>query len=90
MTKKELVAELADRAGLTKAAAEDALNKLTEIILDRAQAGLDTQIHGFGIFSRKDRPARKGRNPSTGQAMDLPATSVLGFKPSKTTRDLLA
>lgn len=90
MTKEELVAHLASEAGITRAAAEKTLNAFTNLVLDRAAEGLDTPVHKFGTFSRKDRAARKGRNPQSGKQIDLPAVSVLAFKPSKTTRDHLA
>lgn len=90
MTKEELVERLAEEADITKAAADRTLTALTELILDRAQHGLDTHIHRFGTFSRKDRAERRGRNPQTGEPLTLPAVSVLSFKPSKTTRTALA
>ena len=89
MTKKELIAQLAEEAGVTKAAAEKLLDSLVGVVLDRARAGEKTTIHGFGAFERVDRAARRASNPRTGDSMVLPAVSVLRFKPSKTTREHL-
>lgn len=89
MTKEELIAQLADDANVTKAAAGRVLESLIDTVLDRAANGYETTIHKFGTFGRVDRKARKGRNPATNEAIDLPAVSVLRFRPSKTTRDHL-
>lgn len=89
MTKDELIAELASRSDVTKAAAAKVLDNLTGLVLERAHAGQETHIHRFGTFDRHDKPARKGRNPKTGESIPLDAVSVLRFKPSKSTRDEL-
>lgn len=89
MTKKELIAHLAEESGVTKAAAEKVLDTLVGVVLQRARDGEKTTIHGFGVFERVDRAARRARNPRTGETTMLDPVSVLRFKPSKMTREHL-
>ncbi len=89
MNKEQIVAHLAEEAGVTKAAAGKVLNALTELVLARAGEGQETILHKFGTFKPKDRTARQGRNPANGQPINIPAQRVLAFKASKTTADLL-
>lgn len=89
MTKEQIIAHLAEQAGVTKAAAGEVLNSFTQLVIDRAADGHETLLHRFGSFKPKDRKARTGRNPANGQPIEIPAERVLGFKPSKNLRDLL-
>lgn len=84
MTKADLIAATADRAGLTRADANRALAALVELIQDRTAAGDTVKIAGLGHFRIKDRPAREGRNPRTGEPVQIEAKRVLAFRPSKT------
>lgn len=89
MNKEEIVAHLAEEAGVTKAAAGKVLNALTDLVLDRAAEGQETLLHKFGTFKPKDRAARQGRNPSNGAPIQIPAQRLLAFKASKITADRL-
>ena len=89
MNKTELIAAAAERSGLTKKDAEKALNAAIDAITAALVAGDKVQVSGFGIFEVKAREARVGRNPRTGEAMEIAASKVHGFKASKTLKDAL-
>lgn len=89
MTKEQLVAQIAEEANISKAAANAAIDSLTSIILNRANNGQETRLHGFGTFEARGRNARTGRNPQTGKAIEIAAKTVLAFKPSSTANDRL-
>lgn len=90
MNKIELIEKLAERAGLTKQAAEHALNTLTEIITELLKDGKEVTITGFGTFSAKFRSARKGVNPQNPkEIIDMPAVTVPKFKAGKALKDAL-
>ena len=88
MNKTELIAAAAERSGLTKKDAEKALNAAIDAITAALVAGDKVQVSGFGIFEVKAREARVGRNPRTGETMEI-ASKVPGFKASKTLKDAL-
>ena len=90
MNKTELIAAVAESAGLTKKDAERVLNAAIDTITDSLVKGEKVQISGFGTFEIKDREARIGRNPHTKEAIDIPATRVPTFKPSKALKDTVA
>ena len=90
MNKTELIAAVAESAGLTKKDAERVLNAAIDTITDSLVKGEKVQISGFGTFEIKDREARIGRNPHTKEAIDIPATRVPTFKPSKALKDNVA
>ena len=89
MNKTELIAAAAERSGLTKKDAEKALNAAIDAITAALVAGDKVQVSGFGIFEVKVREARMGRNPHTGEAMEIAASRVPAFKASKTMKDAL-
>ena len=89
MNKTELIAAAAERSGLTKKDAEKALNAAIDAITAALTQGDKVQVSGFGIFEVKAREARVGRNPRTGEAMEIAASKVPGFKASKTMKDAL-
>lgn len=89
MNKTELIAAAAERSGLTKKDAEKALNAAIDAITAALVAGDKVQVSGFGIFEVKAREARVGRNPRTGETMEIAASKVPGFKASKTLKDAL-
>ena len=89
MNKTELIAAAAERAGMTKKDTEKALNAAIDAITAALVAGDKVQVSGFGIFEVKTREARMGRNPRTGEAMEIAASKVPGFKASKTLKDAL-
>ena len=90
MNKTELIAAVAENAGLTKKDAERVLNAAIDTITISLVKGEKVQISGFGTFEIKDREARIGRNPHTKEAIDIPATRVPTFKPSKALKDNVA
>ncbi len=83
-TKSDLIREISDNTSLSKAAAEQAVSVLFETIQEKTEAGQIVNITGFGRFSVKERPARPGRNPRTGEPMEYAASRTLAFKASKT------
>ncbi len=87
MNKTELTAKLAERTGLTKAQAADALNGVIEIITDQMKDGDKVTLTGFGTFSVAERAPRTGRNPRTGEEITIPAAKVPKFKAGKTLKD---
>ena len=90
MNKTELIAIIAENAGLTKKDAERVMNATIDAITASLVKGEKVQISGFGTFEIKDREARIGRNPHTKEAIDIPATRVPSFKPSKALKDTVA
>ena len=90
MNKTELVAAVAENAGLTKKDAERVVNASIDAITAALAKGEKVQISGFGTFESKTREARIGRNPHTKEAIEIPATRVPAFKPSKALKDLIS
>lgn len=89
MNKTELVAAMADKAGLTKKDADAALKAFTEVIEETLKAGDSIQLVGFGTFEVAERAERTGRNPQTGAEMVIPASKVPKFKAGKALKDAL-
>ena len=76
--------------GLEKLVHQDELNAALDAITAALVAGDKVQVSGFGIFEVKEREARVGRNPRTGEAMEIAASKVPGFKASKTLKDAVS
>lgn len=89
MNKTELVAAMADRAGLTKKDADAALKAFTEVVEETLKAGDSIQLIGFGTFEAAERAERTGRNPQTGAEMVIPASKAPKFKAGKALKDAL-
>ena len=89
MNKTELIAAMADQAGLSKKDAEKALKAFTDIVADELKKGEKIQLVGFGTFEVAERAARHGRNPLTGKAMKIPASKAPKFKAGKALKDML-
>ena len=87
MNKSELTAAVAEAAGLSKKDAEKALNAFVNVVTDTLKAGDKVQIVGFGSFEVKDRPAHKGRNPRTGEEIDVAASKAPVFAVGKSLKD---
>ncbi len=89
MNKAELVDQIAEKADLSKAAAERALNAFTDTVTETLASPGDQKITlvGFGTFSTSERAARTGRNPQTGETINIPATTVPKFKAGKSLKD---
>ena len=87
MNKTELCAAIANKAGLAKKDAEKFANAFVDVIAETLQQGEKIQIVGFGTFEVKDRPARKARNPRTGEEIDIAATKAPVFRIGKALKD---
>ena len=90
MNKTELVAAVAEKAGITKKDAERVINATVEAITESLVKGDKVSVSGFGIFEVKTREARVGRNPRTKETIEIPATRQPVFKASKTLKDTVA
>ena len=90
MNKTELIASEAQSAGLTKKDTDRVISAAIDAITAALVQGEKVQISGFGTFETKEREARVGRNPHTREAIEIPATRVPGFKPSKALKDIVA
>lgn len=89
MNKTELIAVVAEKSGITKKDAERVVNATFETIAAELKKGGKVQLSGFGIFELKAREARVGRNPHTREAIQIPATKVPTFKPSKVLKEIV-
>ncbi len=87
MNKTELIAVVAENAGLTKKDTERVLNACIDAITAQLRKGDKVQLSGFGTFEAKARKARIGRNPHTKEPIEIPATRVPTFNPSKGLKD---
>ncbi|HHY41591.1 MAG TPA: HU family DNA-binding protein [Thermoanaerobacterales bacterium] len=87
MNKAELISVMAEKSGLTKKDTEKALNSFIEAVEEALVNGDKVQLVGFGTFEVRERSARKGRNPQTGEEIDIPAASVPAFKAGKALKD---
>ena len=83
MNKQELVAAMAEKAGLTKVDAGNALNAFVDVIKEQLAKGEKITLVGFGTFDVNERPARMGRNPRTGEKIKIAAKKSAKFKPGK-------
>ncbi|GFN21758.1 HU family DNA-binding protein [Moorellaceae bacterium AZ2] len=90
MNKAELVASVAEKADITKKDAEKAVNALFASIEEALAKGDKVQLVGFGTFEVKERAARVGRNPRTGEEIAIAATKVPVFKAGKALKDAVA
>ena len=90
MNKNELIAAVAERTNLTKKDCETVVSAMLEVITDALCDGDKVQLVGFGSFEVKKREARVGRNPQTGEPVDIPATKTPVFKAGKMLKDSVA
>ena len=90
MNKAELVAAVAEKAGLSKKDSEKAINATFETITASMEAGEKVQLVGFGAFEVKERNARVGRNPKTKEEIQIAASRVPAFKAGKALKDAIA
>ena len=89
MNKTELVAAVAEQAGLSKKDAEAAVKAFTDVVAEALKAGDKIQLVGFGTFDVSERAAREGRNPRTGETMVIEASKTPKFKAGKALKDLV-
>ena len=89
MNKTELVAAIAEQAGVSKKDSEKTLKAFTDVVADELKKGGKVQLVGFGTFEVSERAAREGRNPQTGKAMKIKASKAPKFKAGKALKDML-
>jgi DNA-binding protein HU-beta len=89
LKKGDLVKIVAAQTGLTQKSSEEVLTAVINGIQDAVKDGKKVSIPSFGVFSAKVRSARKGRNPQTGEEIQIPESISPGFSPSKSWKDLL-
>lgn len=87
MNKSELIDAIAAKADISKADAGRALDATLEAVTGALKGGDSVSLVGFGTFSVKERAAREGRNPQTGQTIQIAAAKVPGFKAGKALKD---
>ncbi|MCM3747396.1 HU family DNA-binding protein [Paenibacillus pasadenensis] len=90
MNKTDLINKVSEATELSKKDATKAVDAVFEAISDALQAGDKVQLVGFGNFEVRERQARKGRNPQTGEEIDIPASKTPAFKPGKSLKDLVS
>ena len=89
MNKTELIAAIAEQAELSKKDAEKALKAFVDIVGEELKKGEKVQMVGFGAFELSERPERAGRNPQTGEVMQIAASKTPKFKAGKALKDLV-
>jgi integration host factor subunit beta len=89
MTKAELVDEVARVVQLTKKQAETIVNIVFDSIVDSLRAGQKIELRGFGSFRLRSRKSRTGRNPKTGEKVEVPSKKIPYFKPGKELKELI-
>ena len=87
MNKEDLVKLVSEKTGITKKAAEQAQKAVIEGISSALEKGDSISLVGFGSFKVVERAAREGRNPSTGEKMQIPASKAVKFTPSKSLKE---
>ncbi len=90
MNKAELVDEIAHKTNVSKKETDTILTAIVEEIVAAVASGNKITLVGFGSFEPRDRQAREGRNPKTGETMAIPATRVPGFSAGKSFKDKVA
>lgn len=90
MNKSEFIQAMSEKSGLTVKDATTALNATLEVIQESLQKGESVSLVGFGTFEVKERAARTGKNPRTGEAVKIPAARVPVFKAGKGLKDAVA
>ena len=89
LTKDQLIADIAESIAAPKATAKNALEQLGQIVADQLENGAEITLPGIGKLKVAERPARTGRNPSTGAAIEIAAKKVVKFVPAKALTDAI-
>ena len=89
MNKTELVAAMAEQTQLSKKDAEAALKAFIDVVSEEMKKGEKVQLVGFGTFEVSERAAREGRNPQTGETMEIKASKTPKFKAGKALKDMM-
>lgn len=87
ITKADLAEHLHDRLGLSKKEARDLVEAGLEEVLDTLASGEEVKLSGFGKFELRDKPARPGRNPKTGEEVTISERRVVNFRPSQVLKE---
>ncbi len=87
MNKSELVGAISEKSGLTKVDAGKALDAMIEAVTETLKNGEQVTLVGFGTFEVRERAARSGRNPRTGETIEIKAAKKPAFKPGKALKD---
>jgi DNA-binding protein HU-beta len=87
MNKSDLIEAMADAADISKAAAGKALDGMVDAVVSALKKGEPVSLVGFGTFAVRERAARSGRNPKTGETITIAASRVPGFKAGKALKD---
>lgn len=90
MRKPELAASISEKTDLTREKAAEVINAFTDQVSAAAARGEDTTLIGFGTFNIRQREARSGRNPQTGETIQIPASKTVGFKAGKGLKDAVS
>ena len=90
MNKAELVTVIVEKTGVMKKDAEAVVAATLETITGALQEGDDVRLVGFGTFGVRKRAARTGKNPRTGESVQIPAATIPTFKPGKALKDIVA
>ena len=89
MNKTELIATVAEKAGISKKDADAAVNTTLDTIVEMVAAGDKVQLVGFGTFEPRERSAKTGKNPRTGESIEIPASKIPAFKAGKAFKDIV-
>lgn len=89
MNKTELVAAVAEQADISKKDAEKVLKAFVDVVTEEMKKGEKVQLVGFGTFEVSERAAREGRNPRTGETMEIAASKAPKFKAGKALKDMV-
>jgi len=89
MTKAELIEEVANAAGINRKHSEIIVNTVFKSIIDALHRGEKIELRGFGSFRLRQRGPRQGRNPKTGEKVNVPAKRIPYFKPGKELKELI-
>lgn len=89
MNRMELVAAIAEKTELSKKDAEKALKAFTDVVAEELKKGEKIQLVGFGTFEVSERAEREGRNPQTGETMEIKASKTPKFKAGKALKDMM-
>ncbi len=89
MTKADIVEKVHGKTGFSKKESSEAVETILEILKERLESGNKVKLSGFGNFVIRKKDVRKGRNPKTGEEMEISARRVLTFKPSQKLKDYI-
>ena len=89
MNKAELIAAMSEKTELSRKDAEKALKAFTDVVTEELKKGEKIQLVGFGTFEVSERAARTGRNPQSGEEMEIPASKAPKFKAGKALKDMI-